>query len=109
MSDNYLLAYRDMIEAGEVVVGRWIRREVDNLVADMSDPRWVYDTREAHRRMNFQERFCLQSNDPYYGLPIKLMPWQKAFWEALYSFKWAESGKRRFTEALLEIARKNGT
>ena len=36
------------------------------------------------------------------------MPWQLAFIECLYSFKMANTGFRRFVEALLEIARKNG-
>lgn len=105
---TYLEQYKEAIDAGEVIVGRWIRRAVENLVADMSDPRYKYDTREAHKRFRFEEKCCLQSNDPYYMKPIKLMLWQKAFWEALYSFKWADTGRRRFTEALLEIARKNG-
>jgi phage terminase large subunit-like protein len=36
------------------------------------------------------------------------MPWQLAYWESLYSFKMADTGLRRFTESLLEVARKNG-
>ncbi|MCR5652220.1 MAG: terminase large subunit [Ruminococcus sp.] len=40
--------------------------------------------------------------------PLTLMPWQLAFWEAVYSFKLAETGERRFIEGLLEIGRKNG-
>jgi phage terminase large subunit-like protein len=40
--------------------------------------------------------------------PIKLMPWQKAWWECLYSFKMKDTGLRRFTEGILEVARKNG-
>lgn len=40
--------------------------------------------------------------------PLRLLPWQKAWWEAVYSFKMADTGLRRFTEGLLEVARKNG-
>lgn len=40
--------------------------------------------------------------------PLRLAPWQLAWWEALYSFRMAGTGKRRFTEGLLEVARKNG-
>lgn len=105
---TYLEEYSQAIESGEIVAGRWIRQEVANLIADMRDPRFVYDTKEAHRRIRFMERFCLQSKAPYYMKPVRLMPWQKAFIEALYSFKDAETGKRRFTEGLLEVARKNG-
>ena len=105
---TYLEKYWDMIQADEIVVGRWIEKEVKNLIEDLKDPRFIYDTTEAHRRIKFQESLCLQSKAPYYMQPVKLMPWQKAFWEVLYSFKMADTGKRRFIEGLLEIARKNG-
>lgn len=105
---TYLEQYWDMIRRGEVVVGYWIKKEVRNLIKDLKDPRFIYDTAEAHKRIAFQELCCLQSKAPYYMKPIKLMPWQKAWWEAVYSFKMKDTGKRRFTEGLLEIARKNG-
>lgn len=105
---NYLTEYWGMIQNKEVVVGYWIKKQVKNLIEDLKDPRYVYDTTEAHRRIRFQEKLCLQSKAPYYMKPIKLLPWQKAWWEALYSFKMADTGLRRFTEGLLEVARKNG-
>lgn len=105
---NYLTEYWGMIQNKEVVVGYWIKKQVKNLIEDLKDPRYVYDTAEAHRRIRFQEKLCLQSKAPYYMKPIKLLPWQKAWWEALYSFKMADTGLRRFTEGLLEVARKNG-
>lgn len=108
MTKTYLEQYYDEIKSGHLIVGYWIRKEIENLIADLKDSRFVYDTKEAHKRFKFQEKLCLQSKAPYYNQPIKLMLWQKAFWEALYSFKMADTGRRRFTEALLEVARKNG-
>lgn len=105
---TFLEEYAELIEKKEVVVGYWIRKEVRNLIRDLEDPRFIYDTTEAHRRIRFQETCCLQSKQPYYMKPMVLMPWQKAFWEALYSFQMADTRLRRFTEALLEIGRKNG-
>lgn len=105
---TYLKQYYDLIKNGEVIVGDYLRREVENLIDELNDPRFIYDTKEAHNRIRFQEKLCFQSKAPYYMKPVKLMPWQKAFWEALYSFKMADTGRRRFTEALLEIGRKNG-
>lgn len=105
---TYLEEYYQGIVEGKIIVGYWIRKEVENLINDLKDPRFIYDTTEAHKRFRFQENYCLQAKDPYYMQPVKLMLWQKAFWEALYSFKMADTGKRRFTEALLEVARKNG-
>lgn len=100
--------YWGMIQRKEVVVGYWIRHEIKNLIDDLSNPRYIYDTTEAEKRFKFQQKLCLQSKAPYYMKPIQLMPWQKAWWEAVYSFKMADTGLRRFTEGLLEISRKNG-
>ena len=105
---TYLEQYQDLIQAGDVVVGYWIRREIENLIADLNDPAYIYDTDEAHKRIRFMQTYCLQSKYPYFGKPIQLMIWQLAFTEALYSFKMADTKRRRFVEALLEIARKNG-
>lgn len=105
---NYLRDYWKMIQTGEVVVGKYLKRQIRNLIQDLDDPRFFYDTKEAEKRIKFQETFCLQGKEPYFNKPIKLMPWQKAFWEALYSFKMSDTGLKRFTEGLLLIARKNG-
>lgn len=105
---NYLIEYWDMIQKGEVIVGYWLKKEIENLVNDLKNPRYIYDTTEAHKRIKFQEKLCLQSKAPFYMKPIKLMPWQKAFWEVVYSFKMADTGFKRFIEALLKISRKNG-
>lgn len=108
MNHNYLKEYWDMIQKGEVVVGYWLKKEIENLINDLDNPMYIYDTTEAHKRIKFQESLCLQSKAPFYMKPVVLMPWQKAFWEAVYSFKMADTKLRRFTEGLLEIARKNG-
>ena len=105
---NYLQEYWNLIQTGQVVAGYWIKKQIKNLINDLNDPRFTYDTTEAHKRIRFEEKLCLQSKAPYYMKPIKLLPWQKAWWEAVYSFKMADTGERRFTEGLLEVARKNG-
>ncbi len=105
---TYLEQYHDLIKSGGVIVGYWVRKEVENLIEDMSNPAYIYDTTEAHKRIKFMQTMCLQSKQPYYMKPVKLMAWQLAYWEALYSFKMADTGLRRFTETLLEVARKNG-
>lgn len=105
---TYLEQYRDAIHSGEIIAGYWLRTEIDNLCDDMSNPAYVYDTTEAEKRIKFMQTLCLQSKQPYYMQPVKLMLWQLAWWEAVYSFKMADTGLRRFTECLLEVARKNG-
>lgn len=105
---THLENYYELIKTGQVVVGYWIAKEVENLVKEMHDSRYIYDTTEADKRLKFMQTMCLQSKKPFYMKPVALMPWQLAFIEALYSFKMADTGRRRFVEALLEIARKNG-
>lgn len=105
---NNLQKYADMIDKGEIVVCEYLGREIENLLRDLSNPRYIYDTKDAERRFAFQEKFCLQSKAPYYMKPVVLMPWQKAFFESLYSFRYVDSGLRRFIEGLLLVARKNG-
>lgn len=105
---TYLEEYRRMIKAREVIVGEYLEKEIDNLYEDLKNPAYIYDTKESHKRIKFQGTCCMQSKAPYWNKPLVLMPWQKAYWEALYSFKMADTGHRRFTEALLEVARKNG-
>jgi phage terminase large subunit-like protein len=105
---TYLEEYDYLIKGRHVVTGYWIQKEVDNLVRDLQDGRFIYDTTEAHKRIRFMQTMCLQSKRPFYMIPVELMPWQLAFIEALYSFKMADTQLRRFVEALLEIGRKNG-
>lgn len=105
---TYLEQYSDLIQSGDVIVGYWMRREIDNLIEDLNNPAYIYDVTEAHKRIKFMQTLCLQSKHPYFGKPIELMAWQLAFIESLYSFRMADTKHRRFVEALLEIGRKNG-
>jgi phage terminase large subunit-like protein len=105
---TYLEQYHDLITSGDIVAGYWIRKEVENLIEDLNNPLYIYDTTEAHKRIRFIQSMCLQSKHPYFNKPVQLMPFQLAFYEALYSFKMTDTGFRRFVEALLEIGRKNG-
>lgn len=105
---TYLEEYDRLIRNGDIIVGYWIKKEVRNLIEDLHSGDYIYDTAEINKRIAFEEKLCLQSKAPYYMKPIKLMPWQKAFFEVLYSFRMPDTGYRRFTEGLLEVARKNG-
>lgn len=105
---SYIKEYAAAINTGEVVVGWKIKAIVKHLIDSMEDERFVFDPTYAHKRMDFQEKYCLQGKAPYYGKPIELMLWQKAFWEGYYGFYMKDTGLRRFTEGHVEIGRKNG-
>lgn len=104
---TYLEQYREAIRKGEIIAGQELITALDTYIADMSNPRYVYDTREAYRRIDFMEKFVRLTKSPFYGKPMILMLWQKAFIECLYSFKIAETGRDRFKRAILLIGRKN--
>lgn len=109
-----LLKYKAEIEAGTIVAGRELIQELENLSEDMRDDAYFYDTEAARLRMDFMEGCIRLTKSPYYNKPMRLMLWQRAFIEALYSFKMAREFKDkgqiidRFKKALLLIARKNG-
>ena len=104
---TYLEEYREEIRKGNIIAGQELITALDLFVSQMNDPMFVYDTRDAMKRINFMERFCKLTKSPFYGKPMKLMLFQKAFIECFYSFKWRDSGKDRFKKAILLIGRKN--
>ncbi len=104
---TYLELYREEIRRGNIIAGRELITALDTYIEDMHDPRYIYDTRDAYRRIEFMERFVKLTKSPFYGKPMKLMLWQKAFIECLYSFKIAETGFDRFKRSILLIGRKN--
>ena len=104
---TYLEQYREAIQKGEIIAGQELITALDTYISDMSNPRYVYDSREAYRRIDFMEKFVRLTKSPFYGKPMILMLWQKAFIECLYSFKIAETGRDRFKRAILLIGRKN--
>lgn len=104
---TYLEEYREEIRKGNIIAGYELITALDQYIEDMKNPRYVYDTRQAYKRIEFIETFIKLTKSPFYGKPMKLMLWQKAFIECLYSFKIAETGFDRFKRCILLIARKN--
>lgn len=108
---THLEEYRELIRRGEVIVGIEMLTELDNLIADLDNPEYRYDTSKADIMIMFMENCIRLTKSPFYNKKMVLMPWQKAWIECLYSFKIydKELGKwvDRFTETLLLIGRKN--
>lgn len=109
---SYLLEYREAIRRGEIYAGVELITELDNLIADLDDPQYRYDTAKAELYLSFIENCVKLTKSPFYGKPFKLLLWEKALIEVAYSFKiksidtgeWVD----RFTEILLLITRKGG-
>ena len=106
-SNGFLEEYYSACNRGEVLVGAELFTELENLMADLKNKNYIYDTRDADKRINFMEHCVRLTKSPFYGKPMQLLLFQKAFISALYGFK-MKDGTDRFQRALLLIARKNG-
>lgn len=105
--NSFLLEYHARIECGEIIVGRELWQELNNLREDILTDAYIYNTDDAILRMNFMENCVRLTKSPFYNKPMVLMLWQKAFIEAVYSFKMSDTTLRRFKKVLFLIARKN--
>lgn len=113
--NSFLLLYREKILSGDIIAGYEMKRGLDNLYEDLfNDTDYFYNREDALIRMDFMENCIKLTKSPFYGLPMELLLWQKAFIEAFYSFKMIKESEEkgftidRFKKTLLLIARKNG-
>ena len=105
--NSFLLRYRADAQAGKEVIGQELQIELENLYEDIVSERYLYNTDNANLRMDFMEHCVRLTKSPFYNKPMALMLWQRAFIEAIYSFKMPDTRLRRFTDVLLMVARKN--
>lgn len=117
MTKPFIIQYKEAIERGwieingvrkNLIVGWKIKKVIDILCSYFNDERFYFDPTYCYKKFDFEENYCLQGYAPFYGKPLKLMLWQKAFFEAVYSFREKATGNLLINEAFLEIARKNG-
>lgn len=113
----YIVQYYEAIKTGfieidgkqvKLVVGSKIKKVIERLISYFDDERILFDPKECYKRFEFEESMCLQGYAPFFNKPISLMLWQKAFYEAIYSFYDKQTGLLLINEALLEVGRKNG-
>lgn len=117
IKNSYIYQYNEAIKKGYLeidgkkvrfVVGNKIKKVMRKLMGYFNDDRIIFNPKECYKRFKFQETLCLQGKAPYYNKPIKLMLWQKAYYEAIYSFYDKATGLLLINEAFLEVGRKNG-
>ena len=120
IEDNYIKRYYAEIKSGKILAGHDMKTLLKMLIEDMESGEYQMDFKAADIRIDFIESCCKLTKAEFYGKPFILELWEKAFITAIYSFQMYlitgidDTGKelygwvRRFTEALLLIARKNG-
>lgn len=106
-SNNFLEEYYQQIIDGHIIAGQELKKELSNLIADLENDRYLYNTTDADDRIDFMENCVRLTKAPFYAQPMKLMLWQKAFISAVYGFKMVDDLTDRFRRILLLIARKN--
>lgn len=105
-TNGYLESYYNGSKDGTYILGRNLRKELENLMDDMESDEYIYDTTNADMRIRFMESCIKLTKSPWYGKSLTLYPWQKAFISAFYGFK-MKDGSDRFKKALLLCSRKN--
>lgn len=106
-TNGFLEEYYQGCKDGTHVIGMELMLELEKLMEEMNGDEYLYDTTSADIRIDFIEGCLRLTKSPFYGKPIRLLPFQKAFISALYGFKMLD-GVDRFQRALFLIARKNG-
>lgn len=109
---SYLLEYVSKCKSGEIIIGHELMMMLDVLLAHFESPNIKIEFEDAHKRIKFIETQCRHFEAPFAGKPFKLELFQKAFIEAIYSFKIYddEIGRyvRLYQEVLFLVGRKNG-
>lgn len=109
---SWLMQYIEKCKKGEIIIGHELMQQLDILVTHFDDPEITVDFSDAHKRIKFIEEKCKHSEAPFAGKPFLLLLYQKAFIEAIYSFKIfdEEIGRlvRLYQDMLFLVGRKNG-
>ena len=104
---NWIIEYRNAINDGRIIVGKYIRLLYEYLVAGLDAEWFFYDAEKATKAVEWIETHCFHTEGPLAPGPIKLELWQRAMLSAMFGIVDAD-GVRQFKEVLLVVARKNG-
>lgn len=100
---------RDVLAPGnEQKTGRLIKLAAQRFLDDLKREDIYFDEGEAVKMVNFGERYCVQWEGDWEGVPFKFEPWQRFIFEQLYGWIRKDNGSRRFEEAYIQISKKNG-
>ena len=105
--DNWIYTYHEGIKSGQFVVGEWIERVYDYIVAGLEEKRFFFNPEKAAEVIEWVETHCFHTEGELAPGNLKLEVWQKAFLSCVYGVV-DENGKRQFREILLIVGRKNG-
>lgn len=105
--ENYILTYYQKISDGTITVGKWVRLVYEMIIKGLENKSFFYDSKKAHRAINFIENFAHHHEGALAPQTIKLELWQKALLSCVFGIV-DEDGTRHFREVVIVIGRKNG-
>lgn len=105
--ENYILTYYQKISDGTITVGKWVKLCYEMIIKGLENKSFFYDSKKAHRAVNFIEKFAHHHEGALAPQNIKLELWQKAMISVIFGIV-DEDGTRHFREVLCVVGRKNG-
>jgi len=111
LKTNPVIEYHQKLQSKKEVAPVKIIKVYQHLVDDIiknEDSEWEFDIEKASHAVEFVERFCKHSKGKLGGKPFILELWQLALIAAVFGIVHKVDGYRKFQEALLIVARKNG-
>lgn len=105
--ENYILTYYQKISDGTITVGKWVKLAYEMIIKGLEIKSFFYDSKKAHKAINFIEKFAHHHEGALAPQNIKLELWQKALVSAVFGIV-DKDGYRQFREVLCVVSRKNG-
>lgn len=102
--------YAEDVRSGKIIACHWVKRAVERYYNDIDqalDKGWYFDRKAAEHAITFIERLR-HVVGRWGGDYITLEPWQCFILWNIFGWKMAATKKRRYTDAYIEVARKNG-
>lgn len=110
--NSYFLEYYQKCLSGEIIIGQELMLQLELIFEEFNNPEIKIEFEDSQKRIKFIETHCKHYEAPHAGKPFKLMLFQKALIEVLFSVKIhdAEVGRyvRKYQELLFLVGRKNG-
>lgn len=109
--NNPIIEYSKKIESGEIITSKKVAKVykyLADIITEKIKSPYYYDEIRANHSIDFIERYCKHSKGRWANKPVILELWQKAFLGAVFGIIDSRTGFRRFKEALLIVAKKNG-
>ena len=103
--------YAEDVRSGKIVACHWVKMAVERYYRDLDnaiEKGWVFSRQAAERAINFCHKLKHVKGSQWAGKHIQLEPWQQFIIWNLFGFLMADTGYRRFREAYVSVAKKNG-